>query len=456
MNTNSGPLLSFYGDDFTGSTDAMEALSLNGLRTVLFLSPPSPELLHERFADLPAIGVAGFSRTWSPAQMEERLRPIFEGIRQLAAPLVHYKTCSTFDSSPEVGSIGRAIDIGHEVFGGRWVPLVVGAPVLRRYTLFGNLFATVGNETYRLDRHPTMRHHPVTPMNEADLRVHLSQQTAKSIALFDILQLTGSPDEIDQRFSHLRDQQPDVVLFDVLDDARLAEAGRLIAEQASTEVRFVAGSSGVEYALAAHWRAQGVLPARPTVSSQGPVDRLLVVSGSCSPETQRQIDWALDHGFVGIAVDTVRLLDEKTAGQEHTAIMERALVALAQGQSVVIHTSLGPRDPRLAATAEHLVRQSRHPREGGERIGLALGQMLRELLQQTGLRRAMVAGGDTSGHVTQQLGIYALELIAPVAPGSPLCRAYSDDSAFDGLQIALKGGQVGKADYFCRVMQGGA
>ena len=102
-------LLSFYGDDFTGSADAMEALSLNGVRAALFLAPPSPEELRGRFAELQAVGVAGVGRTMTPAQMKDTLPEIFGKIKELGAPLFHYKVCSTFDSSPEVGNIGRAI-----------------------------------------------------------------------------------------------------------------------------------------------------------------------------------------------------------------------------------------------------------------------------------------------------------------------------------------------------------
>src|SRR3954451_17031723 len=103
--------LSFYGDDFTGSTDAMESLALAGVRTVLFTAPPTPAML-SRYPDLEAFGVAGTSRAMTPQQMDRELRPIFEKLRELGAPIVHYKVCSTFDSSPQIGSIGKAIDIG--------------------------------------------------------------------------------------------------------------------------------------------------------------------------------------------------------------------------------------------------------------------------------------------------------------------------------------------------------
>ena len=112
----SGRLFSFYGDDFTGSTDALEALAANAVPSVLFLDPPEERML-ERFGDCRAIGVAGESRSRSPEWMSENLPEIFRGLRRLGAQLCQYKVCSTFDSSPQFGSIGRALEIGQQ--GGR-------------------------------------------------------------------------------------------------------------------------------------------------------------------------------------------------------------------------------------------------------------------------------------------------------------------------------------------------
>jgi uncharacterized protein YgbK (DUF1537 family) len=91
-----------------------------------------------------------------------------------------------------------------------------------------------------------------------------------------------------------------------------------------------------------------------------------------------------------------------------------------------------------------------------DRIGNGLGRILDTTLRESRLKRAVIAGGDTSGHASLALGIYALTALAPTAPGSPLCRAHSDDPAHEGLEIALKGGQVGAPDFFCVVKRGGA
>src|SRR6185437_15294785 len=93
-----GLLVTYYGDDFTGSTDVMEVLTASGLRTVLFLDAPSPQRL-KAYDGIRAVGVAGRSRSLARGQMDDELRPTFERLKALSAPLIHYKVCSTFDSS---------------------------------------------------------------------------------------------------------------------------------------------------------------------------------------------------------------------------------------------------------------------------------------------------------------------------------------------------------------------
>lgn len=431
--------LTFYGDDFTGSTDVMEGLYRHGLRSMLFLEPPRPEDL-ARHPGIEAVGVAGVSRSLTPAQADEVLPSAFTALAALGAPLFHYKVCSTFDSAPEIGSIGHAIDIGQRVFASPFVPLVVGAPILRRYCLFGNLFATVGDETYRIDRHPTMSRHPLTPMHEGDLRVHLGAQTKKRIGLMDILHLTGSASEVDARLQALLASNTEVVLFDVLDDDRLATIGRLITEGTTRRPTFVVGSSGVEYALASHWRRTGQISGVAPKNEIAPVDQIVVISGSCSPATGEQIAWAEEHGFASLALDPVRLIDPTRAAAEQASILETAMAALGQGKSVVLHTARGPQDARIGAAGGSA--------SAGPRLADALGRLLRAILNDHPVRRFIIAGGDTSGHALRQLQAQALEPVATTAPGSPLCRLHAPRSSLDGCELVLKGGQVGKPDFF--------
>jgi uncharacterized protein YgbK (DUF1537 family) len=383
--------------------------------------------------------------------METELPPIFARLRELPAPLFHLKVCSTFDSSPEIGSIGRTIEIGQRIFASPVVPLVVGAPILNRFCLFGNLFARSGpeSEVYRLDRHPTMSRHPVTPMPESDLRLHLAQQTSRRIGLVDVLQLSQPDAAIEERLKSLAASGDEIVLFDTLTAEHLAAIGRALWKRANQDrPLFVVGSSGVEYALTAFWQACGLLPPSPAFSA-APADRLVVVSGSCSPVTARQIEWGLAHGFADVPLDTTRLSGEEALQTVIAETVHTALAAWGRGENIIVHTCRGPEDPRLAIS-----RQGASSCGSGALLGKTLGHILAALIAETGVRRAVVAGGDTSGYVARELGIEALETQMPVAPGSPLCRVYAPGTPLDGMEMLFKGGQVGRVDLFGSVLKG--
>ena len=446
--------LAYYGDDLTGSTDAMEALALGGVRTALFLDPPSPEELTGRFADLEAVGVAGRSRSMSPAEMDERLPEVFERFAELDPSLVQYKVCSTFDSAPETGSIGHAIDVAQPVFGSPFVPVVVGVPALERYVVFGNLFATVGDRTYRLDRHPTMSEHPTTPMTESDLGRHLRDQTDRDIDRFDLLALESG--DADAEFAGLLETDPEIVVFDAVDGSHLQTVGRLVWERAAESTEdpvFAVGSSGLDYALTAHWSETDETSRRDVPSGPDPVDQLLVMSGSASPETANQISNAIaDERFDGIRLDTSALVRPDGAESERERVNREAMDALERGQSVVIYSARGPDDPAIEETRTAAPEDV----DVGERIGTTQGEILEAVLRESNVDRVCVAGGDTSGYVTPALDVYALEYHRPLAPGSPLCVASSDDERFDGIQVCLKGGQTGGEHFFETVRRGGS
>lgn len=448
------PLIAFYGDDFTGSTDVMEVLTWAGIPTVLFFAPPDLDTARARFPDARAIGIAGTSRSWTPDEMDTRLPDLFAALGTTRAPLVHYKVCSTFDSAPHIGSIGRAIEIGIDTFGVDSVPLVVGAPFLRRYVAFSNLFARVDDTVYRLDRHPTMRVHPITPMGEADLRLHLAAQTELTIAPFTLLHLAEPAAAQRARYKQMTEAGARIILFDTLDDDHLRAIGALIAANSAAAVpHFVCGSSGVERALTLHWTAQGKISPVEPPQTVGAADRLLVVSGSAAPATAAQIAWAEAHGFALVRLDTARLVSEADAETARAEVIERALELLNEGRSVVLFSARGPDDPAIGETRAHV---RGDPSQVGARLATQQGMIARALLERSGLRRLVVTGGDTCGHAAQQLGIDALTALLPIAPGAPLCRAHSLDPRMDGVEIALKAGQVGAADYFGSVQRGRA
>ncbi|MEZ5650384.1 MAG: four-carbon acid sugar kinase family protein [Burkholderiaceae bacterium] len=436
-------LLSYYGDDLTGSTDVMESLSVYGLPNVLFLSLPTPSQWAP-FAHCTAVGLAGTSRSESPQWMERNLPPAFDWLRALNAEICHYKVCSTFDSAPHVGSIGKALDIGQRMFEQKVTPVVVGAPQLKRYTAFGHLFAAVHGVVHRIDRHPVMSRHPVTPMLESDLCRHLGRQTDKRIGLADLATL--SSDDVDARIDGLLAGDIDAMMMDVLDAQSQAIVGRQLWRMRRPGGRFVVGSSGVEYALLQEWLRLHAVPGKTDYPGPGAVERIAVVSGSCSEVTAGQIAWAEHNGFAAIALDARELGGSASAEAAVERAIAAGLAALANGRSPALFTARGPASLIADAANEDF----RH------RIGRSLGRILAGLVRTAGLTRAVVAGGDSSSHALQQLGIHALTIRMPLAetPGSPLCVAHCDDPAFDGLEIALKGGQIGSAAYFGRIRDG--
>src|SRR5271157_1438440 len=93
-------LLSFYGDDFTGTTSTAEALTMNGIPTIVFVKPPTAQFLRNHFPKVHAIGVAGISRSLPTENLVKVLKPTFQRVKTYGTPLFLYKICSTFDSSP--------------------------------------------------------------------------------------------------------------------------------------------------------------------------------------------------------------------------------------------------------------------------------------------------------------------------------------------------------------------
>lgn len=451
-------LLAFYGDDFTGSTDALEQLTLAGIQAALFIEPPKLAQL-KRFPALQAVGVAGISRSLAPQLMKRELRPTLKKLKALGARHIHYKVCSTFDSSPKIGNLGCVLDVASEMFHGSFVPLLVAAPSLGRHCVFGNLFARFGigsnGQIHRLDRHPAISEHPVTPMKEADLRLHLAKQTNREIALFDILQLALPEKERRAAFEKILAKKPGVVLFDALYPEQLPAIGALIDSHAGVkDPLFSIGSSAIETALAArHIRCRrrerrhtaGSAVSQSLLTS-APANQILVGSGSCSLVTEAQIRRAVKRGFAEVVLNAKALIDGKHAAKEMLRATSAAVRRLRAGRSVIVHTTRRGADKHVAGRLK----------QGAARVlGTALGEVLRSTLEQAKVSRICIAGGDTASFAARAMGIEALEMIAPLTPGAPLCRAFAQGSPADGLEIVFKGGQVGPENYFEIVKQGG-
>ncbi len=461
-NTLVSPLrLAFYGDDFTGSTDALEVLAFSGLKCALFLSPPTPEAL-KSLGSYDAIGIAGDSRGMSPSEMDQELPAMFNALRALGPAIVHYKVCSTFDSSPSVGSIGHAMDIARNTFGPGLIPIIAGTPALSRYCVFGNLFARSGTDglTYRIDRHPIMSVHPVTPMDESDLVIHLGRQTAMPIGKFTLPNFSLDREAFRVRYESARSNDEAALLIDASEDQHLTEiGGLLLAHNEAHRPTFVVGSSGVEYALTQWWDAHGGLANKSNDFESFEAEKqVLAISGSASALSATQIDTAISAGFADVAIDAGALVDAARWESAAAELVETTIALLAQGKSVILHTARGPNDPRINALIESLVArgqsrdQARHG--GGRLLGIRLGEIVQKILVASSVGRLLLSGGDTSSQITRVLAPDALEIEARLSPGAPLCRVISDKPHLKGLQIALKGGQMGDAAYFVRALRG--
>jgi len=418
--------LAWYGDDFTGASDALATVAQAGLKTFLFLDVPTSEQL-AAVGDLDALGIAGAARSMTPATMREALAPVARFLADSGASVIHYKCCSTFDSAPHIGSIGAAVEVLHAPLRNPFIPIVGGQPSLGRYCLAGQLFAVAesGGPVHRIDRHQTMWQHPITPMDEADLRLHLARQGLAPIATYDWRRYGQPSAALDPTGA---------VLFDVGDEAHLARIGRLLWERAQVDPLLAVGASSVAQALIDHWGLDREALDGRIAPARGPV---FVLAGSMSPSNAAQM--ASSTAYTQLALDPVRLVEgDATYG----ASIERKIGALLRdGRHVLAHTDA------FAAVVGKTVQGTLAP---------ACGRLLRRVLESCPVGRVGVAGGDTSSHAVQALAPWGLSWLGRVGQGVALCRLRADAPALDGLEIMLKGGQMGGATLYDDLIGGTA
>lgn len=436
------PAVVYYGDDFTGATDTLGTAARAGLRALLFLKTPDAARL-ERVGALDVLGIAGAARAMTPEQMQAELAPVATLFRSLGARVLHYKTCSTFDSAPHIGSIGAAVRALRGAVEAPWTAIVGGQPNLGRHCLFGNLFAAAGTggEVFRIDRHPTMSRHPVTPMHEADLRQHLAGQGLANVHSLPFTAVSNGSEALEtmlQRTLHPTSPAtpPDAVLFDVADAAQLATIGQVLWPRARRHTLLAVGASSVVDALApALGSGTSTAPTRRGVTpAPGPV---LVLAGSLSPVTARQVAAARSFDILW--------LDASAMARRDAATLERHARDIANGLAGG-HNVLACTRPHDALPVGSIVDAQALARAGGELLARVLAMMP--------LRRVGIAGGDTSSHAVQALNAWGLSYVADIGAGTSLCRVHSDDGALDGLEIMLKGGQMGSDDVFERLVYG--
>lgn len=430
----------WYGDDFTGAADTLATLAAAGRRVLLFLELPTAARLAAA-GPLEALGIAGIARALAPEAMATELAPVARCLAALAPAITHYKCCSTFDSAPQVGNLARGLAALHRPEHDR-VPVVLGGqPSLGRYCCFGELFATAqaGGEVHRIDRHPTMACHPVTPMQEADLRRHLAALGLPVVALVDLRTLDTAVEADDPAV--LRDAvaaalrtNPDALLFDLCRHDQLAPIGQWLWARAALRPQLMLGASSVAQAALAHWPGEAApkaVAAPPVGPAASPVFLLV---GSLSPVTSWQVQQARG-AYHEVLVDPATLLDDGAALAD---LARRCSDALAQGQSVMARTTQPTADALPPLTVARLC-----------------GELLASVVARSPqLRRIGVAGGDTSSMALRVLGAWGLAWQGRLGPGVALLRVHADTPALDGLELMLKGGQMGTPDLFVRLIHG--
>jgi uncharacterized protein YgbK (DUF1537 family) len=387
--------------------------------------------------DADVVGVAGPARSLGGEAFDELVRAELAQIARTGAEVLLYKVCSTFDSLPTLGSIGRGIELLHEQFTGLGPVAVAPAqPQFGRYTAFSNHFGVFAGQVHRLDRHPVMSRHPSTPMHEADLRQVLAEQfTDRQVPAAVHLPAYADGSFTERWKAYQADSVPAFVVDAVTDDHldEVARALRAAGHTSGAQPSVVVGSGGIMAALA---RIDTGREARQSGRQQasGPV---LVVSASASSTTAAQIGDAVNHGWADVPVP-VDLL--KTEDQDLLAAVEKhTAAALSAGRDVVVHTTRGSDDPRYAAAGPI------DPRHVGGLLGTLAGHMA-----GAGLTRDIaVLGGDTSSHALMAMGVQELRVSDQFVTAGPVCRS-DDHATVAGCRLLLKGGQVGPPDILRR------
>ncbi|MDI5892131.1 four-carbon acid sugar kinase family protein [Halomonas rhizosphaerae] len=433
-------LAAFYGDDFTGSTENLAQFSRHGLRGRLFFSSAGREAILDMAPELDVVGLAGTARGLAPGAMTVEVEPALAVIEALAPQLMQFKVCSTFDSSPTVGSIGHVMELARQRWPGCALPVLPATPAFGRFTAFSHLFTRYQGEICRLDQNPAMAYHPSTPMTEADLRRHLAAQTTiapAAVTLLDYRQADGGWQAL---WSAIEAER--FAVLDATDQAELQQAAELILRLADHRPTLAVAAQGLADAVG---RAvtRDTMERPPLPTTYPGVARLLVLSGSCSPQTRAQLAHfeSLGGGVLSLppeeALRDAPGLARRLAGQ--------VAAMFGEGRDVAVATTRSEADVIVDLSTERLATA----------VGEVFARLTRELRDAGDIQRVVFAGGDTSSHAMRQLGADALELAAfDEAQGGHLCRLVATDSPIDGLEVVLKGGQIGGEDLLARVKRG--
>jgi 3-dehydrotetronate 4-kinase len=417
-------LLGCIADDLTGATDLANVLVRAGMRTIQTVGVPPAGVALD---DVDAVVVALKSRTIPAAEAVAFSLASLAWLRERGARQIFFKYCSTFDST-DAGNIGPVADALRDALGTAFTIVCPAFPENRRTIYFGNLF---------VDGVPlaesSMRHHPLTPMTDANLVRVLARQTRARVGLVPFPVVRDGAGAIRRACDALAAGGVAYGVVDALEDAHLHAIGAACADAA-----LVTGGSGVAIGLPENFRRAALLPRDPAPPERPHVGGgAAVLAGSCSAATLEQIA-TMERTHRAFAIDPLALAGDAPATV--ASALKWAGTQLAHGPAL-IYTSQPP--DAVARTQAALGREA-----AAALIEDALAAIARGLAG-LGVRRFVVAGGETSGAVVAALNVHVLRIGEQIAPGVPWT------TVLDGppLALALKSGNFGGADFFARALE---
>jgi uncharacterized protein YgbK (DUF1537 family) len=425
-------LLGCIADDFTGATDLANNLVRAGMRVVQTIAVPGTHPGEHPGAEVDpaqvdAIVVALKSRTAPVAEAVAQSLAACRWLRARGAQQVYFKVCSTFDSTA-AGNIGPVAEALRAELGVGIAIVTPAFPETGRTVYKGHLF--VGDVL--LSDSP-MRHHPLTPMTDANLvRVLQAQLAATRCGLLERRTVAQGAAAARARLAALQAEGFAFAVADAVDDADL----HVLAEAAQDAALVVAGS-GLAIGIPAR---HGFAPSAQAARLPEALGARAVVSGSCSAATHAQVADFIGRGGSAFAVDPLRLAaGHDVAGQA----LAWALPQLGQ-QPVLVYATAAPEVVRA-------VQSQLGAQRAGELVERALAHVAQGLVQ-AGVGQLVVAGGETSGACVQALGISALRIGPQIDPGVPWCHAPCAHRP-QGLHLALKSGNFGGTAFFTRAFE---
>lgn len=411
-------VLGCIADDFTGATDLAGLLARSGAKVSLRIGVP----------DAPADDAAAFEvialkiRTAPVAEAVAEARAALTWLKAAGATRVYWKYCSTFDSTPE-GNIGPVAEALMKDLGAPQTIYCPAFPENGRSIFMGTLF--VGRQP--LAESP-MKDHPLTPMRDSNLMRLLEPQVEGRVGLVDRLTVARGAEAVRAALAELeRDGVAHVVVDAVADDdlTVIATAGR--------DMPLLTGGSALTMPLPALLAGEA---ARPVAEYPALPRAAVILSGSCSAMTRAQVAAYLATGACGYRLDPLALSETGTGPALDW------LAAQDLNTAPLLYATAGP-------DAVHAAQARLGTSEAGAIVEAALAE-LAVAARDLGARRFVVAGGETSGAVTQALGITRLDIGAEIAPGVPWCFARS---GAEDVAITLKSGNFGAEDFFAGALE---